>query len=195
MIIFLQNSMITQSFEDHQKAIAEFYIHWKAAIERSGEMIIWAMKSGQTLFICGNGWSASDSQHIAAEFTGRYLKERRSLPAVALTTDSSALTAIGNDYGFERVFSRQLEWLWKPGDILLAISTSGNSKNVILAVEKAKEIGMTTIWLLGRDGGMLRSQVDEAIVVPSQVTARVQEGHILAYHILCEMVDNAFENE
>ena len=147
--------------------------------------------SGGCAFICGNGGSAADAQHFAAELTGRFERERRAWPAVALTTDTSALTAIGNDYGFDHVFSRQLEALGRPGDLLIAISTSGNSRNVLQAVAHAKANGIATIGLLGRDGGQLAREVDHALVIPSERTARIQEMHILILHIWCEMLDAA----
>ena len=137
-------------FQDHLRVITEFANC--PSIDPAAQAIIASIARGGTLFICGNGGSAADAQHIAAEFTGRYLRKRRSLSAVALTTDTSAITAIGNDYSFDEIFSRQLEGLGKSEDILLAISTSGNSKNVIKAVEVAEEKGMKTIGLLGRDG-------------------------------------------
>jgi D-sedoheptulose 7-phosphate isomerase len=148
-----------------------------------------AMNSGNKILICGNGGSAADAQHFAAELTGRYLKERGAYPALALTTDTSALTAIGNDYGFEVIFSRQIEGLGKSGDILIAISTSGQSANIIKAVEASKACGIRTIGLLGRDGGALKNLVDDAFIVPSQVTARIQEIHEMILHFLCESMD------
>jgi D-sedoheptulose 7-phosphate isomerase len=150
------------------------------------------LRRGCRILICGNGGSAADAQHFAAELSGRYLKERRALAGIALTTDTSALTAIGNDYGFDRVFSRQVEALGRPGDLLVGISTSGNSPNVILAVEAARELGLRTLGLLGRDGGKLLSLVDEALVVPSAVTARIQEVHQMVYHFWCEALDEQF---
>lgn len=150
------------------------------------------LRRGCKILICGNGGSAADAQHFAAELSGRYLKERRALAGLALTTDSSALTAIGNDYGFDRVFSRQVEALGRPGDLLVGISTSGNSPNVLLAVEAAKGLGMRTLGLLGRDGGKLKGLVDDALVVPSSVTARIQEVHQMVYHFWCEALDAEF---
>ncbi len=147
---------------------------------------------GKLLFM-GNGGSASDSQHLAAEFVGRYEKERRPLAAIALTTDTSILTAVGNDYGFEKIFERQIEALGKKGDILFAISTSGNSKNVLQGVRKAKELGLYTIGFTGGMGGELKSLVDLALVIPSKKTSRIQESHILIGHILCECVDELLE--
>ena len=151
------------------------------------------LKRGCRILVCGNGGSAADAQHFAAELSGRYVKERRALAGIALTVDTSALTAIGNDYGFDRVFSRQVEALGRPGDLLVGISTSGNSPNVILAVEAAKELGLRTLGLLGRDGGKLKGLVDDALVVPSPVTARIQELHLMTYHFWCEAIDTHFD--
>lgn len=150
------------------------------------------LKRGCRILVCGNGGSAADAQHFAAELSGRYVKERRALAGIALTTDTSALTAIGNDYGFDRVFARQVEALGRPGDLLVGISTSGNSPNVILAVEAAKELGLRTLGLLGRDGGKLKGLVDDPIVVPCPVTARIQEVHQMIYHFWCEALDAHF---
>ncbi len=147
------------------------------------------LKRGCKILVCGNGGSAADAQHLAAELSGRYVKERRALAGIALTVDTSALTAIGNDYGFDRVFARQVEALGRPGDLLVGISTSGNSPNVILAVEAAKALGMRTLALLGRDGGKLKALADDALVVPSSVTARIQEVHMMVYHFWCELLD------
>jgi D-sedoheptulose 7-phosphate isomerase len=144
------------------------------------------------VIIFGNGGSAADSQHIAAEFIGRFKKERRSLSAIALTTDTSILTALGNDYGFDTVFSRQVEGLARPGDLVWAISTSGNSRNVIEAVNKAKEMGLKTVSLTGCDGGGLAKLTDISIIVPSRDTARIQESHICIAHTICELVENRF---
>ena len=150
------------------------------------------LKRGCRILVCGNGGSAADAQHLAAELSGRYVKERRALAGIALTTDTSALTAIGNDYGYDYVFSRQVEALGRPGDLLIGISTSGNSPNVILAVEAAKALGMKTLALLGRDGGKLKDLADDALVVPCTVTARVQELHQMTYHFWCEIIDTHF---
>ncbi|WAC73495.1 D-sedoheptulose 7-phosphate isomerase [Roseateles sp. SL47] len=147
------------------------------------------LRHGGKLMFCGNGGSAADSQHLAAELTGRFMKDRRPLAGLALSTDSSALTCIGNDYSFDDVFARQVVALGRPGDALLAISTSGNSANVLKAVQAARELGVFTVGLLGRDGGRLREVCDTAIVVPSQVTARIQEAHLLIGHTLCGMIE------
>lgn len=141
-----------------------------------------ALSSGGKLLICGNGGSAADAQHFAAEIIGRFERERRAWPAIALSTDTSILTAVGNDYGYDAVFSRQVEGLGRPGDVLIGISTSGNSQNVIRAVASAKAMGMGTVGLLGRDGGALKHQVDAAIVIDHTVTARIQEAHIFLLH-------------
>ncbi|HWL05023.1 MAG TPA: D-sedoheptulose 7-phosphate isomerase [Xanthobacteraceae bacterium] len=147
------------------------------------------ISGGGKVMFCGNGGSAADSQHLAAEFTGRFLKDRRPLPALSLTTDTSALTCISNDYDFRSVFSRQVVALGRSGDCLVGISTSGNSPNVIAAFEAARELSITTIGLLGRDGGKLRQLSDIALIVDSNVTARIQEAHILIGHALCGAVE------
>lgn len=160
-----------------------------ADISVSVEMIVSALRSRKKLMICGNGGSAADSQHIAAEFTGRFIKDRSPIAALALSTDTSALTCIANDYAFVEVFSRQIRALGHTEDCLLGISTSGNSENVIKAVQTAQEMGIKTIGLLGRNGGKLKELCDCAIVVPSQVTARIQEAHILIGHSICGAVE------
>lgn len=139
--------------------------------------------------LAGNGGSAADAQHIAAELVGRYGFDRPSLPSLALTTDTSNLTAIGNDYGYDKVFSRQLEGMGQSGDLFIGISTSGNSQNIINAFEVAKQKGITTVALVGRDGGMMAKMADMAIVVPSESTPRIQESHILIGHILCDIIE------
>ncbi len=150
------------------------------------------LRRGARILVCGNGGSAADAQHLAAELSGRYVKERRALAGLALTTDTSALTAIGNDYGFDQIFSRQVEALGRPGDLLIGISTSGNSPNVIHAVASAKTLGLGTLGLLGRDGGQLLGLMDDALVVPSSSTARIQELHQMIYHFWCEALDGQF---
>ena len=138
---------------------------------------------------CGNGGSAADAQHLCAELAGRYERERPGLPAIALTANSSDVTAIGNDYGYERVFARLVQAHGRPGDVAFAISTSGNSRNVLEAVEEARQRGLATIGLIGRDGGKLAGRVDVPIVVASDRTSRIQETHIAIIHVLCELVD------
>jgi D-sedoheptulose 7-phosphate isomerase len=151
-----------------------------------------ALKKGRKIFFFGNGGSAADSQHIAAEFIGRFQKERRSLPAVALTTDTSILTAIGNDYGFDKVFARQIEGLGEKGDVAFGISTSGHSPNVVEGIKKAKGMGLTTVSLTGHDGGALAKLTDISLIVPSKSTARIQESHICVAHAICELVEDQF---
>jgi len=162
-----------------------------SAVDRASAVISASLAGGRKLLLCGNGGSAADSQHIAAELTGRFIRDRRPLAAVALSTDTSALTCIANDYGFEEVFARQVAGLGQHGDCILAISTSGNSRNVIRAVEAARDLGMPTIGLLGRDGGKLRALCDIAVVIPSETTARIQEAHIFIGHVLCGMIEQA----
>jgi D-sedoheptulose 7-phosphate isomerase len=152
-------------------------------------------RSGGKLMVMGNGGSAADSQHFAAEIVSRFRMERPALPAIALSTDTSILTAIGNDYGFDVVFSRQVEALAKPGDMVVGISTSGNSANVKKALESAREKGCRTVALLGRDGGGIRGVSDLALVVPSDDTPRIQEGHIAIIHIVCDLVEKAMFGE
>ena len=161
-------------------------------IQLASNIIIEAFKRGNKLLICGNGGSAADSQHIAAEFMVRYEKFRRGLPAIALTTDTSILTAHPNDFDFETVFSRQIENLAQKNDCLIAISTSGNSANIIQAVEAAKRAKMKTIVLTGNQGGKLKALADCSVVVPSDVTARIQEAHILIAHWWCLQADETF---
>ena len=147
------------------------------------------ISTGGKLILMGNGGSAADSQHIAAELIGRFKKERKAIPAHALTVDSSSLTALGNDYGFESIFSRQVEALANPNDAVVGISTSGNSKNIIRALSLAREIGAKTIGLMGNDGGEMKNCVDIGIIVPSSDTARIQEVHITIGHIICEIIE------
>jgi D-sedoheptulose 7-phosphate isomerase len=160
-----------------------------AHVNQAIHACVHSLRAGGKLMFCGNGGSAADSQHLAAEFTGRFIKDRPPVAAIALSTDTSALTCIANDYSFEAIFARQVQAIGKPGDCLIAISTSGNSGNVLAAVASAKALGITCIGLLGRDGGKLKAECDIAIVVPSQVTARIQEAHILIGHSLCGAVE------
>ncbi len=158
-------------------------------IERCAELIYKVFENGNKIMLCGNGGSAADAQHIAAEFVGRFETERKSLPAIALTTDTSALTALANDYGFERVFSRQVEAFAQQGDLLIAISTSGNSPNITSAVMTARRLDCKTLTLTGANGKKLASLCDDGILVPAERTARIQESHILIAHIWCEIID------
>lgn len=161
----------------------------QAAVEAAALRMARCLRDGGKLMFCGNGGSAADSQHLAAEFTGRFLDDRRPLAALALSTDSSALTCIANDYAFDQVFERQVRALGRRGDVLVGISTSGNSANVLRAVRAARELGVATIGLLGRDGGALAPLCELSVVVPSPTTARIQEAHIFIGHNWCAMVE------
>lgn len=152
-------------------------------------VLVDALKNGRKILTMGNGGSAADAQHLAAEMVGRFLLERKALPAIALTTDTSILTAVGNDYGFDDIFKRQVEALAKPGDVLIGISTSGNSLNVLRGLEAGKNLGVSTIGLLGCDGGEIAPVVDHSLVVPSFETPRIQEVHLIVIHILCDLVE------
>ena len=166
-----------------------------AAIARVGCAVADTFVRGGKILLFGNGGSASDAQHIAAEWVGRYLHERRPLPAIALSANSSEVTAIANDYGFDQVFARAVEAHGQPGDLALALSTSGNSPNVLAAVETAAELGLRTVALTGKGGGQLAGLVDWAIRVPSDETPRIQESHIAICHAICEVVDDALRRE
>ena len=162
------------------------------ALESAADQCVKTLKNGGKILLCGNGGSAADAQHIAAELTGRYKKERAGLAAVALTTDTSALTAIGNDYGYDRIFERQVEAIGRKGDTLIAISTSGNSKNVLLAIARAQQLGIQTIGFSGRDGGEMREVCNINLIAPSNDTPRIQEIHIFLGHTLCQLIEYAF---
>jgi D-sedoheptulose 7-phosphate isomerase len=160
-----------------------------ADIEPAGDLLADTIQSGGKILVCGNGGSAADAQHFAAELIGRFEQERDAWPAIALTTDSSILTAIGNDYGFDDIFARQVQGLGRPGDTLIGISTSGNSENVLRAVATAKQQRMKTIGLAGGDGGRLKAQVDRAIVINQPTTARVQEAHLFILHFWALIIE------
>lgn len=191
----LAADLVSNSFAEHGETIGKMTAAGFDQVRQCGALIVETFKGGGKILVCGNGGSAADSQHIAAEFVGRYETERRSLPAIALTTDTSALTALANDYEFERIFARQVESLANEGDCLIAISTSGNSPNVIAAAMEARRKGAKVICLTGADGKKLASLSDAAVLVPSKRTARIQEAHITIAHVWCEMVDNAFAEE
>ena len=181
---------IQERFEEHLAvANAVMQSDILAQVERVATAIKTSLANGKKILFCGNGGSAADSQHLAAEFVGRFQKERQGLPAIALTVDTSILTAVGNDYGFDKVFVRQVEALGNEGDVLVGISTSGTSPNVLAAVELAKAKGMYCVGMTAANGAKLAELCDECIAVPAKVTARAQEMHILIGHILCELVD------
>ena len=181
--------LVMDIFDESASLKKAFVEEYAEAIVNLGILMGKRLEAGYKILICGNGGSAADSQHFAAEIVGRFEKERKAFPAVALTTDTSALTAIGNDYGFDKVFSRQVEALGEKGDILVGISTSGNSENVIKAAEKAKEMGIFTVGFLGKDGGKLKDIVDKAFIVRHSNTARIQEVHLTLEHTLCKIIE------
>lgn len=184
-------NIIEKELLSHQETIEKTRQMLPSMIEQVAILCIEALQRGNKILLCGNGGSAGDAQHIAAELTGRYKVERRGLPAIALTTDTSALTAIGNDYGYERVFERQVEALACSGDVVIGISTSGNSENVLRAFHVAKAMGCECIGMSGRDGGKM-NDLSLNVVVPSFDTPRIQEMHIMIGHIICQLIDDAF---
>jgi D-sedoheptulose 7-phosphate isomerase len=180
---------LTNSLQEHLETVESLIRSHLPDIQQSGKMICDALVSGRKILLCGNGGSAADAQHIAAELVGCYEKQRRSWPAIALTTDTSALTAVSNDLGYEQVFARQVAGLAQAGDVLIGISTSGKSKNVLRAAQAAREMGCRTIALTGATIEPLGSLCDIAVAVPSTRTSRIQEVHITVGHLWCEMVD------
>jgi D-sedoheptulose 7-phosphate isomerase len=183
------HELIVSQLQDHRKLMVQIENELSATIAGLGQRLIETFQIGNKLLIMGNGGSAADAQHFAAEIVSRFRIERPGLPAIALSTDTSILTAIGNDYGFERVFSRQVEALAAPGDAVIGISTSGNSPNVYRALEVARQAGCSTIGLLGKDGGSIKELCDIPLIIPSHDTPRVQEGHITIIHILCDLIE------
>ncbi len=183
---------ITEYLEEHQKVLAKLESS-AGDIQRVAEHCITALANGHKLLICGNGGSAADAQHMAAELVGRFLKDRPALAAVALTTDTSALTAIANDYGYDEVFSRQVAGLASAGDVLIAISTSGSSPNVLTACEQARALGCEVVGLTGRDGGKLKRFCDSAVVAPADDTAHIQECHLVVVHLLCALIERGLQ--
>ncbi len=181
---------ITDIIDQHLQVVEQLK-SLSDSIHQVAQLILNAFKQGNKLLLCGNGGSAADAQHIAAEFTGRYQKEREPLPALALHTNISALTATGNDYSYDQIYEREVKAHGKKGDILIAISTSGQSKNILLAVQAAKKRNLTTIGFTGQKGGKLKELCDLSLCVPSDFTPRIQESHILIGHILCELVEDA----
>lgn len=188
MSLIAPSDVFAPALDEHLALFATLH-DLRAQVEAAASCMARCLLAGGKLMFCGNGGSAADSQHLAAEFTGRFVDDRTPLAALALTTDSSALTCIANDYAFDQVFARQLRALARPGDVLVAISTSGHSANVVLAVRAARELGVACIGLLGRDGGALAGLCDQAVVVPSPTTARIQEAHIFIGHTWCAMVE------
>jgi D-sedoheptulose 7-phosphate isomerase len=186
-VVNLVRDRIQASIDVKKALLVDLELH--DSLAEVAMQVVKSLRAGGKLVLCGNGGSAADAQHLAAEFTGRYLKERRALPALALSTNTSSVTAIGNDYGFDLVFARQLEALGRDGDVFIGISTSGNSRNVIRAMESAKSKSIYTVALTGASGGEMSKVADCAICVPSDETPRIQECHILLGHIICEIVE------
>ena len=180
---------IERIFKEHEDLLKKTKEYCEDEILNISKNIALAISSGSTLFFCGNGGSAADSQHLAAEFVGRFKRDREPLRSIALTTDSSILTCISNDYSFDKIFSRQLNALANAGDHLITFSTSGNSKNILEALETGNRLDMRTIAFLGKNGGLAKNLAQNVILVPSNTTARIQEMHILLGHILCEIVE------
>ncbi len=176
------------------KAYLDTLLPLEAPLAAAAGMLAAALRGGRKLLTCGNGGSASDASHIATEFVVRFETDRRAYPAISLNEVGSTLTAAGNDYGFDRTFARQVEAFGQAGDVLLAISTSGNSRNIIEALGAAKAGGVKTIALLGRDGGLAKGIADVELIVPGDSTARIQEAHTVVYHTLCEMVEGVIAN-
>lgn len=181
---------IQHEFKNHFDTILKVIETMQDDLQTASSLIVDTLKNGNKILLCGNGGSAADAQHIAAELTGRYKTERRGLAGIALTTDTSALTAIGNDYGYDRVFDRQVEALATRGDLLIGISTSGNSKNIISALQLAQQIGCKTVGFSGKNGGLMNKYCNINLVVPSDNTPRIQEMHILLGHTICQIIDN-----
>ena len=182
------SEIFDQAIDEHLRVIRAVH-EQRPVLERIGTRMSHALLEGGTILWCGNGGSAGDSQHLAAELVGRFLQERRGLPSIALTTNTSILTAIGNDYGYEYVFRRQVEALCSARDVVVGISTSGNSKNVCLALEAARKIGAFTVAFTGQNGGAMEHWADETLRIPSRATPRIQEGHILCGHMLCDYIE------
>ena len=179
------------SIQDHLRLASTFPGENVEAIVAIARVMIDCAGHDGTILWCGNGGSAADSQHLAAELVGRFKRERRAIRSVALTTDTSVLTCLGNDYSFADIFARQVEALARKGDVLVGISTSGNSENVLRALQKAQSLGATTVGLLGRDGGKIKSASHQFLIVPSDDTARIQEMHIMAGHIVCDLLEQS----
>lgn len=181
--------LVSEAFTDTIAAHARVHRESVSVVFAAADALVAALRAGHKVLVCGNGGSAADSQHFVAELVGRFTRERRAWPALALTTDTSILTAIGNDYGFDRVFARQVDAHGRAGDVLIGISTSGGSPDVLAAVEAARTRGLVTVGLTGRDGGALGRAVDIHLNVPSPSTARTQEVHCTLLHVLCDLVE------
>jgi D-sedoheptulose 7-phosphate isomerase len=182
-----------KSIQEHTEAVQNSFFPGNLdVLTKMVSILCESLRSGGKILICGNGGSAADAQHMAAELIGRFRQERKSLPAIALTADTSILTAVSNDYGFENVFSRQVEGLGVEGDVLMGISTSGNSKNILKAVQKARDLGLVTVGLTGSKGGALKDSVDLCFCAEAAKPSLIQEIHILTLHAVCDVIEKAF---
>ena len=186
----MTESIIKQIFADHSQAVQSLAGSVEL-LQRMADMLIDSLRAGGKILVFGNGGSAADAQHIAGEFLGRFRRERPAFAAVALSTDTSTITAIGNDYSFDQIFARQVEGLIRPSDVAWGLSTSGSSANVVLALQAARDRGAKTLAFAGGDGGRMAKVADVCLVIPAEQTARIQEAHQLAYHILCDLVESA----
>tara|TARA_Y100000748_G_scaffold184553_1_gene154464 strand:+ start:204 stop:782 length:579 start_codon:yes stop_codon:yes gene_type:complete len=183
-------SIISSHIQEHKNVLNSFNDEMIEKIEDISNILVKALSSGNTIFWCGNGGSAGDSQHLAAELIGKFKDDRKPLKSIALTTDTSAITCISNDFSYNKIFERQIEGLGVEGDILVGISTSGNSENIINAIKKCKTIGVKSICLLGKNGGKVRSLADHSIIIDSNSTARIQEMHIMVGQIFCDLIEH-----
>jgi D-sedoheptulose 7-phosphate isomerase len=183
-------NIISSHIQEHKKVLDSFNDEMIEKIEDVSNVLVETLSNGNTIFWCGNGGSAGDSQHLAAELIGRYALDRKPLKSIALTTDTSAITCISNDYSYEKVFERQIEGLGVEGDVLIGITTSGNSINVINALKKCSHIGVKSVCLLGKDGGLAKNIADYSIIVNSNSTARIQEMHIMIGQIFCDLIEH-----
>lgn len=185
----IEKEIIDTCFSELSDVLNRTLEREKKNIEKTVSLILEALKNGKKLLICGNGGSAAESQHFAAELVGRFKMNRKGIPAIALTTDTAIITALGNDFGFDSIFAKQLETLGREGDVMCCLSTSGTSDNLIMASLKAKEKNIPTVSLLGKEGGKMKEISEISIMVPSQDTARIQEVHLLIIHIICQMIE------
>jgi D-sedoheptulose 7-phosphate isomerase len=188
--VSLEQGLFAENLHEHQRLFLSLF-SIKSDVERAAGLMTQSLEQGGKLMFCGNGGSAADSQHLSAELVGRFIRNRRPLAALALTTDTSTLTSIGNDFSFDDIFERQVTGLGRPGDCLIGISSSGNSENVVRAFNAAQNMGLKTVALLGCGGGRLAMMSDVSIVVPSRTTARIQEAHIFVGHTLCGLLESA----
>jgi D-sedoheptulose 7-phosphate isomerase len=191
----MEDDLIKSQLEESAQIKLDLAVTTVESIQKAAQIIIESLKDGNRILLCGNGGSAADSQHIAAELVGRFLLDRKAIPAVALTTDTSILTAVGNDFGFDTIFQRQIEALGRAGDVLIGLSTSGQSKNVIIAMKKAKSLGLKCIALAGEQECPMDKVADVTIHIPSRKTPRIQEAHITIGHIICDLVESQLFNK